>query len=147
MNLAAFGYRQIVESRALKPFFAIHDDGTACILVPDVQPDKVGLTIFYGALRRLSAKKLTDSTVEDLITNWRLHCRAFVSAELDLSRLPHLKCTGHDATRHAGIALDDAIYVPMPSLSEIDAALSTSLELHEVDQLGLATKFIVEATA
>lgn len=137
-RLAAWGFCKLIETRSRAPFIATFA-GTPCVIVPVVEADRVRLTVFYGALRRLSVARLAAEDVNDIIDGWRDHCRAYVRCELGRGLTP----LDHNATRNAASALTEpGEWVQMPSLAVIDAALQTSLQA-----LGEATQAAVrEAT-
>lgn len=130
-RLAAWGFSKLVETRSRAPFIAVYA-GSPCVIVPVVEADRIGLTVFYGALRRLSVARLANDNLATIIDSWRDHCRAYARCELGRVLTP----LDHNATRNAASALVQASeWVHMPTLAEIDTALQTSLEaLREATQ-------------
>jgi hypothetical protein len=141
-RLAAWGFCKLVETRSRAPFIAAFA-GKPCVIVPVVEADRVRLTVFYGALRRLSVARLAVEDIDNIIDGWRDHCRAYVRCELGRALTP----LDHNATRNAASALiEPGEWVQMPSLAEIDAALQTSLQaLREATQA--AVREVTHATA
>lgn len=144
-GLAAWGYRELLSSRSRAPFFT-SCEGTACVIIPWVQPDRLRLTVLYGCKRALSAKRLSDCSAGELVVNWRQHCRAFIVCELDPSTLPFLKTIDHDGTRNAAKELMREYFtVAIPALGEFDLALGTSLEIFEAKPFERASEVIIDA--
>lgn len=141
-GLAAWAFRELMRSRSNAPFYA-KCAGVPCLILPIVEPDHVQLAVLYGCKRALSAKRLTDSTVGELVLDWRKVCRAFLVCELDPSSIPFLRAHDHNATRNAASALlDQYCLVGVPSLADLDQALGTSLEIAETKPFKRVTEAI-----
>jgi hypothetical protein len=141
-GLAAWGLRELLRSRSNAPFYA-KCAGVPCLILPIVDPDHVKLTVLYGCKRALSAKRLTDSSEAELISEWRKICRAFIVCELNPSNIPFLRVHDHNATRNAASALlDQYCLVGVPTLADLDQALGTSLEISETKPFKRVTEAI-----
>lgn len=129
LQLANWGLRELVEARSRVPFLRMHDHGAGCLIIPAIEPESLSISVFYGLKRAaLCPACLTAAEVgEALERDWKRFSRAFVHAKVGL--FGQLEGLNHDATLRAANELLRSYGVRTPSLSEIDSALSTSLEL------------------
>lgn len=128
-RLAVWGFSEVVKARSRAAFVASFNR-VPCVIVPEIRPDSITLTVFYASLRRLSVARLARGHLAEIVQNWRGYCRAYVQCELVSACLPTLVPLDHNATRNAAAALTrEAGWLPFPSFSAIDDALNTSLTL------------------
>jgi hypothetical protein len=124
-SAASFAFTKLVEAKSHVPFLCTHENSKPCMIVPEINPDRVRVTLLYGVRRSaLSPNKLAAAAAVDLVANWRGLARAFVVAELN----PTLVGIDHNATVRAANELIDPYFPYLPTLPEIDYALGTMLE-------------------
>ncbi|SFV32926.1 hypothetical protein [Hyphomicrobium facile] len=129
LQLANWGLREIVQSRSHVPFMRLHDHGPVCLIVPTIKPEELSLLVFYGLKRAALAPTLLTASGagKTLEHDWKRFSRAFVHVQVGM--FGQLEGVNHDATLRAANELLRTNCLRTPSLSEIDSALSTSLDL------------------
>jgi hypothetical protein len=129
-NLSAWGFSELIEARSAKPFVTGHETGRTCLIVPQIEPQRVSLLVMYSVRRAMTPDRMTDS-IPELIEQWDKLARGFVWSEINAAVLPHHRGLDHNATVRAVNEITSTPFTHVPSLGEIDAALSTSLEVFE----------------
>ena len=127
LSLANWSLKKLIEARSNVPFIATHESGAICFIVPAISADHLGITALYGLKRAaLSPSQLAAAAIDNLTgKRWREFSRGFVRFELD--KLGQPIGLDHNATIRCANELLRTYQGRTPSLAEIDAALSTSL--------------------
>jgi hypothetical protein len=133
--LASWGFQQLAVSQSrIKPFVTDFE-GVPCVIVPSVSNHLVKVTVFFAPTRALSAARLVSTPVADLAANWRLYCRAFVSARIDPRSVPHLIPEDFNSTRNARSEILTAGPQWCPEFELLDEMLGTDLAACSPDPL------------
>ena len=123
-SAANWALTKLVESRSRVPFLCQHPNGKPCLIVPQINADCVRVTLLYGVRRSaLTPNRLAAVDAASLVKEWRTLARAFVIVELN----PAISGVNHNSTVRAANELLDPYFPYLPTPSEIDSALGTTL--------------------